>query len=153
MLAEGEHYRSYDKLGAHLIEFEGGKGVLFAVWAPNAEQVSVIGSFNNWNRQANPLRSSDAGIWSSFIPGIHQGALYKYHVRSRYGGYAVDKADPYGFAAEIRPQTASRVWNIDNYAWSDADWMANRHIRNALDAPISIYEMHLGLLAANPGRR
>lgn len=144
MLAEGEHYRSYDKLGAHLVEFEGSKGALFAVWAPNAEQVSVIGSFNNWNREANPMRSSDAGIWSSFIPGIEQGTLYKYHVRSRYGGYVVDKADPYAFAAEIRPQTASRVWNVDSYVWGDAEWMANRHIHNALGAPISIYEVHLG---------
>ncbi len=144
MLAEGEHYRAFDKLGAHLIQFEGTKGARFAVWAPNAEQVSVIGSFNNWNREANPMRSSDAGIWSSFIPGIEQGTLYKYHVRSRYGGYTVDKADPYGFAAEIRPQTASRVWNIDNYAWGDAGWMSNRHISNGLSAPISIYEMHLG---------
>jgi len=104
----------------------------------------VIGSFNNWNREANLLQSSDAGIWSSFIPGIQQGALYKYHVRSRYNGYSVDKADPCGFAAEIRPQTASRVWNIDNYAWGDTDWMSNRHIHNSLDAPISIYEVHLG---------
>jgi 1,4-alpha-glucan branching enzyme len=144
LLAEGEHYRSFDKLGAHVMEFEGRKGVRFAVWAPNAEQVSVIGSFNNWNRDANPMQSSDAGIWSSFIPEIDQGALYKYHVRSRFGGYAVDKADPYGFAAEIRPQNASRVWNIDSYSWNDSEWMSNRRFANALNAPVSIYEMHLG---------
>lgn len=144
LLAEGEHYRSFDKLGAHLIHFEGRPGARFAVWAPNAEMVSVIGSFNNWDPQAHPMRSSDAGVWSSFIPGIGQEALYKYHVRSRYAGYAVDKADPYAFAAEIRPRTASRIWNVDSYVWNDAAWMRERRDRNSLDAPVSIYEMHLG---------
>ncbi len=144
LLREGEHHRSFDKLGAHLINFEGRQGTQFAVWAPNAELVSVIGSFNDWNREAHPMQPTDAGVWSSFIPGIEQGALYKYHLRSRYGGYMVDKADPYAFAAEIRPQTASRVWDIDNYVWNDGEWIRQRRDRNALDAPVSIYEMHLG---------
>ena len=92
----------------------------FAVWAPNAERVSVIGDFNNWNpRAASHAAQSTAGVWEGFVPDIGSGAVYKYHVESRYRDYKVDKADPYGFAAEIRPQTASRVWDLENYSWHD----------------------------------
>jgi 1,4-alpha-glucan branching enzyme len=145
LFGEGTHHRAYEKMGAHLGEMDGQRGVYFAVWAPNAEAVSVIGDFNAWNPRSNPLHVRPAaGIWEGFVPDIGSGAIYKYHIQSREGGYQVDKADPYGFAAEIRPSTASRVWDLTSYSWGDREWMANRAKRNALDAPISIYEMHLG---------
>ena len=144
LLAEGTFDRAYEKLGAHLTERDGRQGVQFAVWAPNARQVSVVGDFNQWNPTANVMRSSSAGVWESFIPTLGQGTIYKYHVISRHREYTVDKTDPYGFAAEVRPHTASRVWNLENYSWNDGSWMTNRAKSQALDAPISIYEMHLG---------
>jgi 1,4-alpha-glucan branching enzyme len=144
LIGEGTHYRAYEKLGAHLTEREGRRGVHFAVWAPNAKLVSVVGDFNDWNPQANSMRPSPAGVWEGFVPEIGQGAIYKYHIESRYSDYKVDKADPYGFAAEIRPQTASRVWNLEDYSWRDGSWMASRAKKNGLGSPISIYEVHLG---------
>jgi 1,4-alpha-glucan branching enzyme len=144
LLAEGTFDHAYEKLGAHLTERDGQRGVQFAVWAPNARQVSIVGDFNQWNPQANMMRSSSAGVWETFMPGLAQGAVYKYHVISNYRGYTVDKTDPYGFAAEVRPHTASRVWDLENYSWNDSSWMTSRAQRNALDAPISIYEVHLG---------
>src|ERR1700746_1220475 len=144
LLAEGTHYRAYEKLGAHITEKEGKRGVQFAVWAPNAKRVSIIGDFNTWNPNSAIMRPSTAGIWEGFVPDIAQGASYKYHIESRYRDYKVDKADPYGFAAEIRPQTASRVWNLENYSWHDESWMKNRTNTNSLSAPLSFYEVHLG---------
>ena len=144
LLAEGTHYRAYDKLGAHLTEQDGRRGVEFAVWAPNAKFVSVIGDFNAWNASAYPMRPSSAGVWETFIPDLGPGAIYKYHIESRLREYSVDKADPFGFAAEIRPHTASRVWNLNSFSWQDSEWMANRGKNNSLDSAISIYEMHLG---------
>ena len=144
LLAEGTHYRAYEKLGAHLTGKDGKRGVQFAVWAPNAKRVSIIGDFNNWNPNAAIMRSSTAGIWEGFVPDIGQGASYKYHIESRYRDYKVDKADPYGFASEIRPETASRVWNLDNYSWHDESWMKNRTKTNSLGSPLSFYEVHLG---------
>ncbi len=144
LLAEGTHYRAYEKLGAHFTEKDGKRGVHFAVWAPNAKRVSVIGDFNNWNPNAAIMRPSTAGIWEGFVPEIGQGASYKYHIESRYRDYKVDKADPYGFASEIRPETASRVWNLENYSWHDESWMKNRANTNSLNAPLSFYEVHLG---------
>ncbi|HWO38190.1 MAG TPA: 1,4-alpha-glucan branching protein GlgB [Candidatus Acidoferrum sp.] len=144
LLAEGTFDRAYEKLGAHLTERDGRQGVQFAVWAPNAKLVSVVGDFNQWNPAANMMRSSSAGLWESFIPALGQGVIYKYHVVSNYGDYTVDKTDPYGFAAEVRPRTASRVWNLENYVWNDGSWMCNRAMRNSLDAPVSVYEVHLG---------
>jgi 1,4-alpha-glucan branching enzyme len=144
LLVEGTHYRAYEKLGAHLTERDGRRGVHFAVWAPNAKLVSVIGTFNDWNPQANSMRPSSAGVWEGFVPDIGQGASYKYHIESRQSDYKVDKADPYGFAAEIRPRTASRVWNLEDYAWHDDSWMTNRARKNGLGSAISIYELHLG---------
>ena len=150
LLAEGTHTRVYEKLGAHLTEREGRRGVHFAVWAPNAKVVSVIGDFNNWNPTANVMQPTPAGVWESFIPDVGQGARYKYHIESIYRGYKVDKADPCGFAAEIRPQTASRVWNLESYSWQDGAWMASRARSNALDSAISIYEVHLGSWRRSP---
>jgi 1,4-alpha-glucan branching enzyme len=144
LFAEGTHSRAYEKLGAHLSERNGHLGVQFAVWAPNAEHVSVIGDFNNWNISADIMRPNSAGVWEGFVPDIGSGAVYKYHVISRDRPYAVDKADPYGFAAEIRPRTASRVWDLQDYSWLDHSWMANRAKNNSLNSPISIYEVHLG---------
>ncbi|MFY9733467.1 MAG: 1,4-alpha-glucan branching protein GlgB [Candidatus Acidiferrales bacterium] len=144
LLAEGTHYRAYEKLGAHVTEKDGKRGVQFAVWAPNAKRVSIIGDFNNWNPNTAVMQPSTAGIWEGFVPDIAQGASYKYHIESRYRGYKVDKADPYGFAAEIRPQTASRVWNLENYSWHDESWMKNRTNSNSLSSPLSFYEVHLG---------
>jgi 1,4-alpha-glucan branching enzyme len=145
LFGEGTHYRAYEKLGAHCGEVDGRRGVHFAVWAPNAQRVTVIGDFNDWNPQADSLEPrGTAGVWEGFVPDIGPGALYKYHIVSNERGYRVDKADPFAFAAEIRPQTASRVWDLSTYSWGDGEWMANRAARNALDAPISIYEVHLG---------
>jgi 1,4-alpha-glucan branching enzyme len=144
LLAEGTHNRAYEKLGAHRSERDGRRGVHFAVWAPNAERVSVVGDFNHWNSSTDIMRPSSAGVWEGFVPDIGSGALYKYHLESRDRRYAVDKADPYGFAAEIRPRTASRVWDLEDYSWLDASWMANRAKNNSLHSPISIYEVHLG---------
>jgi 1,4-alpha-glucan branching enzyme len=144
LLAEGTFHRAYQKLGAHFTERNGQRGVQFAVWAPNAKAVSVIGDFNNWNTSANQMEPSSTGVWETYIPRICQGDGYKYHVESQHRGYRTDRADPYGFASEIRPQTASRVWDLESYRWQDGSWMAGRAKNNSLDAPISIYEVHLG---------
>ncbi|MCS6304234.1 MAG: 1,4-alpha-glucan branching protein GlgB [Nitrospira sp.] len=141
---EGSLVNLYEKLGAHPGRVNGQDGTFFAVWAPDAERVSVIGSFNDWKQDAhylNPRGSS--GIWEGFIPGIGVGTLYKYHIRSRFNGYRVDKADPLSLFNEIPPKTASIVWDLA-YEWNDADWMKQRRDRNALTAPMAIYEMHVG---------
>ena len=141
---EGTHVRLYEIFGAHLTEVDGREGVHFAVWAPNAERVSVVGDFNGWNRAAHPLRpSGPSGVWQGFVPGPQQGAVYKYHITARNGDYQVDKADPLGFLHERAPQTASVVWDLQ-HDWQDAEWMATRSARQGLASPISIYEMHLG---------
>lgn len=144
LLGEGTYARAYEKLGAHLTERAGKRGVHFAVWAPNAKRVSVIGNHNGWNPAANEMQPTPAGVWETFIPGLAQGAIYKYHIESNFGGYQVDKADPYGFAAEIRPQTASCVWDLRSYSWQDHSWMSSQAQKNSLASPISIYEVHLG---------
>jgi len=141
---EGNHFRLYEKLGAHLLTSDGMKGTYFAVWAPNAEQVSVIGDFNGWSRDDHPLRPvGHSGIWEGFIPGVGKGALYKYHIVSQRDGYRVDKADPFAFFAEVPPRTGSIVWDLE-YEWGDAEWLLKRQYGNQVDAPISIYEVHLG---------
>ena len=147
---EGTHYQLYDKLGAHLGDVNGRQGTFFAVWAPNAESVSVIGDFNGWDDTAHPMSPRGAsGIWEVFIPGVEQGAHYKYRIVSRVGGYRVEKADPYGFFHEVPPKSASIVWSLD-YEWGDSEWMANRGERQALHAPMSVYEMHLGSWRRHP---
>ena len=145
LLAEGNHYNNHEKLGAHLVEVHGVKGTRFAVWAPNAKSVSVIGDFNDWDRDSHPMRNHpEAGVWEVFVPAVGPKTLYKYFIRSRVNGYEVEKADPYAFATEMRPSTASKVWNLSDYDWDDAEWMASRGPKSAHDAPISIYEVHLG---------
>jgi 1,4-alpha-glucan branching enzyme len=141
---EGTHFRLHDKLGAHMIRSQGVDGTYFAVWAPNAAYVSVMGSFNEWSKQSHPLRPKESsGIWEGFIPGIGKGTLYKFHIRSHVQGYEVDKTDPFAVFNEIPPKTASIVWDT-HYDWHDGEWMQGRHRCNALNAPISIYEMHVG---------
>lgn len=145
LLGEGNLFYSYEKLGAHFREVDGVRGVNFAVWAPNAERVSVVGPFNGWDTRAHPMHSHQpAGIWELFIPNLPEGMHYKYAVKSRFMGYEMDKTDPYGFYAEMRPSTDSRVWDITKYVWNDDAWLENRPQRQALDQPINIYEVHLG---------
>jgi 1,4-alpha-glucan branching enzyme len=151
LIAEGSHYQSYEKLGAHPRTIDGKSGVSFGVWAPNAQRVSVVGDFNSWNREATPMRlRPEAGVWECFVPDLGIGAQYKYFVESRYEGYQVEKADPYGFAAEIRPQTASKVWDLERYQWNDQRWMSDRPNRRLHESPMSIYEVHLGSWARVP---
>jgi 1,4-alpha-glucan branching enzyme len=141
---EGNHFRLYEKLGAHVVNNVQSQGIYFAVWAPNAVQVSVIGDFNDWNKNRHRLRSrGQSGIWEGFVPGINKGVLYKYHILSSQNNYQVDKADPFAFFNQIAPQKASVVWDL-KYAWQDQEWMAQRKHHNGLEAPISIYELHLG---------
>ncbi|MFB6286636.1 MAG: 1,4-alpha-glucan branching protein GlgB [Candidatus Bipolaricaulia bacterium] len=142
---EGTHTQLYDKLGAHLVRSDGGhEGVHFAVWAPNAASVSVIGDVNDWDPTAHPLQPRGAsGIWEGFLPEATKGSVYKYHIRSRGDGHRVDKTDPYGFTHEVPPRQASIVWDLP-YDWQDDEWLRERGDRHALEAPMSIYEVHLG---------
>jgi 1,4-alpha-glucan branching enzyme len=141
---EGSHFRLYEKLGAHPVDVDRLKGVYFAVWAPNAGQVSVIGDFNGWNNLSHPLRPRESsGIWEGTIAGLEKGGLYKYHVVSRFNDYQADKADPFAFFNQIAPEKASVTWNLD-YSWQDQAWMADKGHPNDLDAPVAIYEVHPG---------
>ncbi len=141
---EGSHLRLYDKLGSHVVTHDGVAGVYFAVWAPSAARVSLIGDFNGWDRGTHPLRArGSSGIWEGFVPGVGAGTKYKYWVESRHGGYKVEKADPFAIHAETSPHTASIVWDREQ-SWTDAGWLAERAERSSLQAPISIYEMHIG---------
>jgi len=145
LFREGNHFRLYNRLGAHLMNVDGTDGVYFAVWAPNAEKVSVTGDFNGWNKESHQLaaRWDSSGIWEGFIPGLQQGDIYKYHIVSRHNNYAVDKGDPFAFSSERAPKTASVVWDLA-YEWKDAQWMSERHQHNSLEAPYAVYEVHLG---------
>jgi 1,4-alpha-glucan branching enzyme len=143
LFREGTHGRLFDQLGSRLAA--DGSGAHFAIWAPNAAEVSVLGDWNGWNAGADKLapRLDESGIWEGSVPGVHRGQAYKYRIVSRVGGYSVDKADPFSFLCELPPATASRVWTLD-YTWNDAAWMNSRAKRNALDAPLSFYELHVG---------
>lgn len=145
LFKQGNHFKLYDKLGAHLMSIKGVTGTLFGVWAPNAEAVSVAGDFNNWDPDAHALRVRDdgSGIWEGFVPEVASGALYKYHIRSRINNYVVDKGDPFAVFWEEPPKTASVVRDLA-YDWRDAEWMMNRHARNSLNSPIAVYEIHPG---------
>ncbi len=143
--AEGTHLRLYDKLGAHLLTHEGVDGVLFAVWAPNARRVSVVGDFNSWDGRRHVMRKRlGSGIWEIFLPEVAEGAVYKYEIVGGDGKLLPLKSDPYGFAAEVRPKTASRVARVDTFAWNDGAYMAGRAAKDARRAPMSTYEVHLG---------
>lgn len=149
LFAEGTHSRLYERLGCHL---QPTGGADFAVWAPNAESVSVIGDWNGWSGEADWLESrGELGIWQGHVPEAAPGQAYKYRIRSRHGGWQVDKADPFAFCAELPPATGSRIWALD-YSWNDRDWMSARAPKNALDAPMSVYEVHLGSWRRKEGR-
>ena len=143
LLSQGTHWKCYTRLGAQLRTIDGVEGVNFAVWAPNASGVSVIGDFNGWDARRHAMRKHiPAGFWELFVPRLGAGAIYKYHIR--HHGQTFEKADPYGFAAELPPRTASIVADLNRYQWRDSDWIARRTQTNALDAPLSFYEVHLG---------
>ncbi len=146
LFGQGKDYRIYEKMGAHLRSVNGVTGVNFAVWAPNARSISVIGDFNDWRHGATPmqLRHQDLGVWECFVPGLAAGALYKYAITSRFNNYTVEKSDPYGFAAELRSKTASIVADIHQHQWQDEAWIQERAQHHQLSSPISIYEVHVG---------
>jgi 1,4-alpha-glucan branching enzyme len=145
LFKQGAHTRMFEKLGSHVTEKDGAGGVHFAVWAPNAERVSVIGDFNGWNKGSHRMspRWDESGIWETFIPGLGKGEVYKYYITSKINNYRVEKADPYARRAETPPKTASVVWEPD-YEWSDREWLDKRYRYNSLDSPVSIYEVHIG---------
>jgi len=143
---EGSHVKLYDKMGAHLMERNSKSGVYFALWAPNAKSVHVRGDFNNYDPTIHPLKRKDdnSGIWEGFIEGIKAGPTYKYHIVSNLHGIVHEKSDPYAFYSEVPSNSASRIWDVDTYKWEDSAWMKTRAKNNAHNAPISIYEVHLG---------
>ncbi len=144
LFGKGTHYEIYNKLGAHLVTKNGRKGVYFAVWAPHAVNVSVIGEFNDWiGFDHNMEMNNESGIWELFVPDVKEGCAYKY-VISTQDGRTLYKTDPYGFYSEVRPDTASRVFNVDKYKWKDHDWIAKKSRENHYEQPMSIYECHLG---------
>jgi 1,4-alpha-glucan branching enzyme len=145
LFREGTHSRLYEKLGAHVVS----NAVEFAVWAPNAASVAVVGDWNGWDPRANPMRGSDAGIWTARVESARHGSIYKFHVVSKSGDFRVDKSDPFAFRAEPAPRTGSVVWDLA-YQWGDAEWMQTRQHRNALGAPCSVYELHLGSWRRSP---
>lgn len=140
----GKHFRLYEKLGSHLVSLNGQEGTYFAVWAPSAQEVSVVGDFNHWVPGDHKLnvRWDESGIWEGFIPNVKQGDRYKYKIQSSQHGIVTEKADPYALSCEHPPNTASVVWDLD-YSWKDADWMGYRKDKNGLDKPYSVYEVHL----------
>lgn len=145
LIGEGSHYEKYRKLGAHIMEIDGVQGVHFAVWAPNAKKVSVIGDFNDWNAVTHPMHPlGSSGIWETFVPRIGEGAIYKFEIRSRFNKYVAQKADPFAFYFELRPKSASIVYDIDGYQWNDGNWIEKRLRTNWLESPLAVYEVHLG---------
>ncbi len=142
--SEGTNYEGYNTFGAHFTTSEGVTGTRFAVWAPNAIVVSVIGNFNDWDRRRNPMRLRTGGVWEIFIPGLEPGQAYKYFVQSRFHGFREEKADPYGFYMEKPPKSASVVADLSQHEWHDQQWMERRANTNLLDSPMSVYEVHLG---------
>jgi 1,4-alpha-glucan branching enzyme len=145
LFQEGRHSTLYEKLGSHLVEVDGSRGVYFAVWAPNAKEVSVIGDFNQWNSKMHKLHLHDgtSGIWEGFVSGTGRGSTYKYHLASWIDGYVVDKGDPFANYWETPPKTASIIWDLD-YRWGDDEWMGHRKDNNSHGAPMTTYEVHLG---------
>ncbi len=151
LLAEGNHLKSYEKLGAHVTTLDGVDGVTFAVWAPNAGRVSVIGEFNDWDGRRHGMRLRyDCGVWELFLPGVREGQLYKYEIKSGTGAKLTDKGDPVAFLSERSPGSASIVSDPNSYKWQDSKWLKVRASKNTREAPIAIYEVHLGSWRRNP---
>ena len=152
LFREGRHFTLYDKLGSHVMEHAGKSGTYFAVWAPNAEHVSVMGDFNNWSRDSHHLqvRSDHSGIWEGFVPGVTAGMMYKYHIKSNYNWYHVEKSDPFAFAREMPPQTASVVCDLESYNWQDENWLQQRKQKADVPQAYSVYELHLGSWRRKP---
>ena len=147
---EGTQYESYRSMGAHLVECQGVHGVRFVVWAPNAEVVSVVGDFNDWDDRRYPMRLRTGGVWEVFLPGVGPGTNYKYSVRAPSRGFRQQKADPYGFAMEVPPQSASIVCDLESYQWNDQQWLNERARKDHLKEPMSVYEVHLGSWLRGP---
>ena len=144
LFAEGTHQEIYRKLGAQLAEIGGVKGTTFAVWAPNAQRVSVVGDFNRWDGRVNPMRKLvGCGVWEIFLPGVREGAHYKFEIKASHGGLLM-KSDPYAFYGQNGTSTASLVFDLDRYRWNDASWMEQREKKHWQNEPVSIYEVHLG---------
>jgi 1,4-alpha-glucan branching enzyme len=141
--AQGTNYQAWNSMGAHLTTVDGVAGVRFAVWAPNAESVSVVGEFNAWDARRHPMRRREGAIWEIFLPGIGAGAIYKYFVRSKLFGVSTLKCDPYGFYSEKPPKQGTVIWDLSRYEWRDQDWMEQRPRTRWLEAPVSVYELHL----------
>ena len=142
---QGTNYHAYEMLGAHFVERDGKKGVRFAVWAPHAKSISVVGDFNEWDTRVNPMtRGRDGEIWEVFIPGVEEGAVYKYAIEPQWGGPRIMKADPYGFYAEKKPNTASRVYDLSKYEWKDGDWFEQKKKESSYERPMLTYEVHAG---------
>jgi 1,4-alpha-glucan branching enzyme len=151
LIGEGTHYREYEKLGAHVVKVGGTRGVHFAVWAPNARSVHVIGDFNSWDSRRHPMRLLDtSGIWELFVPELEEGEKYKFDIRSKYQKYEAVKSDPHGFYFEHRPKSASIVYDIDRHRWGDDKWMEKRSRTNWFESPVAIYEVHLGSWMRHP---
>lgn len=156
LFAEGNHHRIYEKLGAHVTQVDGIEGVYFAVWAPNARNVSVLGDFNLWDGRQHQMRKGQTGVWELFIPGLKTGEHYKYEIKN-IEGHIYEKSDPYGFGQEVRPKTASIVTHLEAYQWQDENWLETRRHTDPLTQPISVYEVHLGswlhASSSEPGKR
>ncbi len=148
---QGTNYHAYEMLGAHFVEQDGKKGVRFAVWAPHAKSVSIVGDFNNWDTRVDPMvRGRDGEIWVGFVAGLEEGAVYKYAIEPQWGGPHIMKADPYGFFAEKKPQTASRLYDMNHYTWHDADWQQQKQLLSSYGRPMLTYEVHAGSWKRNP---
>ena len=150
LLGEGTNYRAYNKMGAHPLTLDGVSGVHFAVWAPNAIRVSVVGWFNNWDGRIHPMQQrGSSGLWELFMPHLKPGDLYKFEIKG-HNAFLAQKSDPFAFASELRPRSASMVWDNQAYAWRDAEWMEMRKKTHWLEAPVSVYEVHLSSWRRNP---
>ena len=150
LFRQGKHFKLYEKLGSHVMDFKGVTGTYFAVWAPNATYISVIGNFNGWNQGTHSLapRWDSSGIWEGWIPDVGVGEVYKYYIVAA-NGQSQEKSDPFALWCEVAPRTASIVWDTW-YEWGDSDWMKIRKEKNKLNAPISVYEVHLGSWQRDP---
>ena len=152
LFGKGVHYEIYKKLGAHPSVENGVKGFYFAVWAPHAQSVSVVGEFNDWNPEANPMERLDIlGIWQAFIPGVEPGLMYKFFIRKQNGTVSY-KADPFACYAELRPGNASRTFDLSGFSWKDGDWMSAREKKDMNQEPLAIYEVHIGSWMRHPNR-